>query len=407
MAKRVVLAYSGGLDTSVAVRWLIEQHGVEVIAVAVDVGQEPTAGPKQWDAIRERALAAGAVEAVVVDARREMAEQFCVPAIKANAMYESKYPLVSALSRPLIVRHLVAEARRHGADAVAHGCTGQGQRPGALRGRDPLARPGPRDPRPGPGLGDVEGRLRRVRGQVRDPDRGDRREDLLDRREPLGPRHRVRGDRGPLGVAPDDAYTLTRMTAAEPVEVVVGFEAGAPVSLDGESLDSLDAHRARWPPSPASRGFGRIDMVENRRVGIKSREVYECPAALALLAAHSDLEDLTLERDVAPREDPPRAPVGRARLRRDVVLAAQGGPRRLRREHPAPRDRRGPDALRGARACCTIEGRRSPVALYDHDLATYDAAGPLPPPGRRGVRAHLRSRRRHLGGPPGAAERRR
>jgi argininosuccinate synthase len=121
VATRVVIAYSGGLDTSVAVRWLIEQHGVEVIAVAVDVGQDAAQGPEQWDRIRERALAAGAVEAVVVDARREMAEQFCVPAILANAKYENKYPLVSALSRPLIVRHLVEAARRHGADTVAHG----------------------------------------------------------------------------------------------------------------------------------------------------------------------------------------------------------------------------------------------------------------------------------------------
>jgi argininosuccinate synthase len=126
MAERVVLAYSGGLDTSVAVRWLIENEGVEVIAVAVNVGQAADRGGEDWDAIRTRALAAGAVEAVVVDARTEMAEEFCVPALQANARYEGKYPLVSALSRPVIVRHLVAEARRHGATAVAHGCTGKG-----------------------------------------------------------------------------------------------------------------------------------------------------------------------------------------------------------------------------------------------------------------------------------------
>ncbi len=126
MSDRVVLAYSGGLDTSVAVRWLIEHEGVEVIAVAVNVGQSADRGGEDWDAVRTRALAAGAVEAVVVDARHEMAEEFCVPALAANARYEGKYPLVSALSRPVIVRHLVAEARRHGANAVAHGCTGKG-----------------------------------------------------------------------------------------------------------------------------------------------------------------------------------------------------------------------------------------------------------------------------------------
>ena len=126
MADRVVLAYSGGLDTSVAVRWLIEHEGVEVVAVAVNVGQAADRGGEDWDAIRNRAIAAGAVEAVVVDARYEMAEEFCVPALQANARYEGKYPLVSALSRPVIVRHLVAEARRHKATAVAHGCTGKG-----------------------------------------------------------------------------------------------------------------------------------------------------------------------------------------------------------------------------------------------------------------------------------------
>jgi argininosuccinate synthase len=118
----VVLAYSGGLDTSVAVRWMIDEMGVDVIALAVDVGQSS----EDWDVLRERALAAGARDAVVVDARAEFAEEFVAPALKANALYEGRYPLVSALSRPVIVKHLVTAARSHGADAVAHGCTGKG-----------------------------------------------------------------------------------------------------------------------------------------------------------------------------------------------------------------------------------------------------------------------------------------
>lgn len=126
MTDKIVLAYSGGLDTSVAVRWLIEHHDAEVIAVAVDVGQSTDSTGEDWEAIQQRAFAAGAVEAVVIDARNEMAEDYCVPAIAANARYEGKYPLVSALSRPVIVKHLVAEARRFGATAVAHGCTGKG-----------------------------------------------------------------------------------------------------------------------------------------------------------------------------------------------------------------------------------------------------------------------------------------
>src|SRR5215813_3961966 len=122
MAKRVVLAYSGGLDTSVAVRWMIDNLGVEVIALAVDVGQSSD----DWDVVRRRALGAGAVDAIVVDAREEFARDYCVPVLKANALYEGRYPLVSALSRPVIVKHLVAAAREHGANAVAHGCTGKG-----------------------------------------------------------------------------------------------------------------------------------------------------------------------------------------------------------------------------------------------------------------------------------------
>ena len=125
MAKRVVLAYSGGLDTSVAVRWMIEEWSVEVVCVLVDVGQDPDYS-ESFDDIRARALAAGALDFVVVDAREEMAAQFCAPAIAANALYEGKYPLVSALSRPVIVRHLVDQARKFGADAVAHGSTGKG-----------------------------------------------------------------------------------------------------------------------------------------------------------------------------------------------------------------------------------------------------------------------------------------
>ena len=142
MTERVVLAYSGGLDTSIAVRWLMENHGVEVIAVAVDVGQAAETGGEDWDAIRNRAMAAGAIEATVIDARAEMAEDYCIPAILANAKYEGKYPLVSALSRPVIVKHLVAEARRHGASWPA--IEGELRDPGSVQatcGRRKRGRP--------------------------------------------------------------------------------------------------------------------------------------------------------------------------------------------------------------------------------------------------------------------------
>jgi argininosuccinate synthase len=372
MAERVVLAYSGGLDTSVAVRWLIENEGVEVIAVAVNVGQSAEKGGEDWDAIRTRALAAGAVEAVVIDARTEMAEEFCVPALQANARYEGKYPLVSALSRPVIVRHLVAEARRHGATAVAHGCTGKGNDQVRFEvGTRSLA----------PDL------------NIYAPARvwGLSREDCVELAAKWEIPITVTKDKlysiddnlwgkaiecgqieDPWAPAPDDVYTLTRPTETDTVEVIVGFDAGVPTSLDGESLDP-EPLIAKLGRIAGSRGFGRLDMVENRRVGIKSREVYECPAALALVLAHSDLEDLTLERDLhheKARLEPRWSELvydglwfSPLKAALDAFIAESQrhvtGEVRLRFEPPGT---------------CTVVGRRSPVALYDHDLATYDSS---------------------------------
>jgi len=297
MAKRVVLAYSGGLDTSVAVRWLMENAGAEVIAVAVDVGQSGDAGQEDWEAIRQRALAAGAVEATVIDARAEMAEDFCVPALLANAKYEGKYPLVSALSRPVIVRHLVDQARRHGAQAVAHGCTGKGNDQVRFEvGTRALA----------PDLEVLA--PARVWGLTRedcieyaaawDIPLSVTKEKLYSIDENLWGRAIECGViEDPWNRPPEDVYTMTRPTATAPTELVVGFESGVPVSLDGVSLDP-EPLIAEMNRAVGSYGFGRLDMVENRRVGIKSRETYECPGALALLLAHSDLEDLTMERDL-------------------------------------------------------------------------------------------------------------
>src|SRR6204780_3556807 len=262
MAERVGLAYSGGLDTSVAVRWLIENQGVEVIAVAVNVGQAADRGGEDWDAIRTRALAAGAVEAVVVDARTEMAEEFCVPALLANARYEGKYPLVSALSRPVIVRHLVAEARRHGATAVAHGCTGKGNDQVRFEvGTRALA----------PDLSIYA--PARVWGLTR--------EDCVElaakweipitvTKEKLysiddnlwGKAIECGAIEDPWAPAPDDVYTLTRVTQNEPVEVIVGFEAGVPVSLDGTALSPQELI-AKLGRLAGSAGLGCLRIIEN------------------------------------------------------------------------------------------------------------------------------------------------
>ena len=201
MSDRVVLAYSGGLDTSVAVRWLIEHEGVEVVAVAVDVGQAADKGGEDWDAIRERALAAGAVEAVVIDARHEMAEHFCVPALAGERPLRGQVP---AGLRAVAPGHRAPPggrgppARRDRRRARLHG---QGQRPGALRGRRARAGARPRDLRAGAGVGADPRGLHRAGGQVGDPHHGDQGEAVLDRRQPVGQGDRVRRDRGPVGAA--------------------------------------------------------------------------------------------------------------------------------------------------------------------------------------------------------------
>ena len=306
----------------------------------------------------------------MIDARHEMAEQFCVPALQANARYEGKYPLVSALSRPVIVRHLVAEARRHGAHAVAHGCTGKGNdqvrfEVGVRGARADLGILAPA----------------RVWGLTRDDcvDLAEKweipitvtKEKLYSIDDNLwGKAIECGAIEDPWAPAPDDVYTLTRVTETEPVEVVVGFEAGVPVSLDGASFGPYELI-ARLGALAGSRGFGRLDMVENRRVGIKSREIYECPGALSLIVAHADLEDLTLERDLHHEK---------ARLEPRSVGVYDGlwySPLRTALQAFFTESQvhvTGEVRLRfAAPGTCAVAGRRSPVALYDHGLATYDA----------------------------------
>ncbi|MEI7479882.1 MAG: argininosuccinate synthase, partial [Actinomycetes bacterium] len=232
MAKRVALAYSGGLDTSVAVRWLREEYGVEVVAVAVDVGQ----GGESFEDITARALAAGAVEAVVVDAREELARDFCFPAIAANARYEGKYPLVSSLSRPVIVKHLVEQARLFGCDAVAHGCTGKGNdqvrfevgtralapefeilapaRVWGLTREDCVAL-----------AAKWEIPIQQTKEKIYSID-----ENLWGRAIECG------AIEDPWETPPSDPYTFTRITSHESVSVVLGFEEGVPVSLNAKSM---------------------------------------------------------------------------------------------------------------------------------------------------------------------------
>jgi argininosuccinate synthase len=369
MAKRVVLAYSGGLDTSVAVRWMIEEWGVEVVCVLVDVGQDAESSESFSD-ITARALAAGALECVIVDAKREMAEEFCAKAIAANARYEGKYPLVSALSRPVIVRHLVAQARRFNAQAVAHGCTGKGN--DQVRFEVGTHAPDLEVLAPARNWGMTRADSVDFAEKWEIPIRASK-EKIYSIDENLWGRAIECGAiEDPWAAPPEEPYTLTRVTASEPVELTVHFDAGVPRAIDGVSMELAELN-AVLNARAGSTGFGRLDMVENRRVGIKSRELYECPAALALIAAHADLEDMVLERDLAHEKS--RMEIRWAELVYDGMWFSPlkeaidvfieetqrhvTGDVRLRFEAPG--------LLR-------VVGRRSPQALYDYGLATYDSA---------------------------------
>ncbi|HVE93885.1 MAG TPA: argininosuccinate synthase [Acidimicrobiales bacterium] len=367
MTQRVVLAYSGGLDTSVAVAWLCEEMKAEVIAVAVDVGQEGG----DLEQVRQRAFAAGAVEAEVIDCRDEYAADFLVPALKANALYEGRYPLVSALSRPVIVKHLVAAARRHGASAVGHGCTGKGNDQVRFEVSTRALAPDLDVVAPVRLWGLTREDAIRY-AEVRGIPITATKEKLYSIDDNLWGRAIECGEmEDPWAVPPPGVWSLTIPTATEPRDLEITFEAGVPVSLDGEPME-LVALIERVGAIVGSYGWGRIDMVENRRVGIKSRETYECPASLALIMAHADLESITLERDLG-RE--------KARLEpRYAELIYDGlwfSP--LKRAYDAFIDHSqqfvtGDVRLRLEPGSCRVTGRRSPDALYDYGLATYDAA---------------------------------
>ncbi|MFI5245295.1 MAG: argininosuccinate synthase, partial [Gemmatimonadales bacterium] len=291
--ERCVLAYSGGLDTSVAIRWLQEELGYDVITLTADLGES-----KDVDAVAARALRTGALSAHVADARRVFVDAFCFPTLAAGAVYEGVYPLATALARPLIAKLLVDVAREEGASAVAHGCTGKGND----QVRFDVA------------VGALAPELRVV-APVRDWDMG-RSQELeyaahhgidvpVTKASPYSIDANLWGRSIETGVLedpwvepPEDVYEWTAHEHAPGVVVEIGFERGVPVSLDGRRLDG-DRLVGELNATAGARGIGRIDHVENRLVGIKSREVYEAPAAVTLHAAHHALESLTITRDVA------------------------------------------------------------------------------------------------------------
>ncbi|MET8702623.1 MULTISPECIES: argininosuccinate synthase [unclassified Kitasatospora] len=367
MTERVVLAYSGGLDTSVCIGWIAEETGAEVIAVAVDVGQ----GGEDLDVIRQRALDCGAVEAEVADAREEFADEYCLPALKANALYQGEYPLVSALSRPVIVKHLVAAAQKHGATTVAHGCTGKGNDQVRFEvGINSLA----------PGLKCIAP----VRDYAMTRDKAIAFAEAkglpiaTTKKSPYSIDQNVFGRAVETGFLEDiwnapieDVYEYTQNPAVprEADEVVITFEAGVPVAIDGRKVTVLQAIE-ELNKRAGAQGIGRLDMVEDRLVGIKSREIYEAPGAIALITAHQALENVTVERELAryKRQVEQRwAELVYDGLWFSPLKRALDGFVNEANQHVSGDIRM---VLHGGRA--VVNGRKSEQSLYDFNLATYD-----------------------------------
>jgi len=364
--ERCVLAYSGGLDTSALIPYMKEKYGYDIIAVLVDVGRM-----KDLESLRQRALTAGAMDAVIIDAKDEFLHDFAFPALKANALYEGRYPLHSALSRPLIAKKMVEVAQARGAKVVAHGCTAKGNDQVRI---------------------DVSVRCLDPSVSVIGPARewNMTRPELLDYlakrgiKLPLTKKNPYSIDENlwgraiecgeledPWEAAPAGAFQFTVDPKAAPdqsVEVVVGMEGGVPISLDGKTMDSV-ALVEKLDAIAGAHGFGRVDMVENRLVGIKSREVYEVPGSLSLIMAHRELEDLTLTRELQHFKtsiDQRLADL----IYDGLWFSPLAGCLRAFIDESQKRVT-GEVRLQYFKGCCRTVGRRSPNSLYVGKLATY------------------------------------
>ena len=366
--ERIVLAYSGGLDTSVAVKWLADKYDAEIVAVTMDLGQG-----KELDDVRERALAVGAIRAHVVDVREEFARDYILPALQVGAMYEGKYPMATALGRPLIAKKLVEVAHFESANMIAHGCTGKGndqvRMDVSARALDPsigvvaparewgMTRPDE--------IAYAQQHGIQVPTTVESPYSTD--SNLWGRSIECG----VLED--PWTEPPEDIYTLTKSPLEcpdVPAYVEVDFEGGVPTKVNGVAMPLTELINSLETIAGAH-GVGRIDMVENRLVGIKSREIYEAPAATVLHTAHRELEALVIPKDLE-------------RLKSDLAVTyadlVYNGlwftPTREAIDAFVSNVQSrvtGTTRLKLYRGDCRVVGRKSEHALYDTSLATYDA----------------------------------
>ncbi|EIR8177327.1 TPA: argininosuccinate synthase [Listeria monocytogenes] len=369
MAKeKIVLAYSGGLDTSVAIQWLVES-GYEVIACCLDVVEG-----KNLDFIKEKAITVGASESYTIDAKEEFAEDFALIALQAHAYYEGKYPLISALSRPLIAKKLVEVARQEGASAIAHGCTGKGN--DQVRFEVAIHALAP----------DLK-----VVSPVRDW-KWSREEEInyakehnipvpIDLDNPFSIDQNLWGRSNECGVLenpwttpPEAAYDLTVSLEDAPDTpdiVEITFDAGIPISLNGENM-SLANLILTLNEIAGKHGVGRIDHIENRLVGIKSREVYECPAAVTLITAHKELEDLTFVREVAHFK-----PIIEQKISETIYNGLWFSPLTealVAFLKSTQKFVNGTIRVKLFKGHAIVEGRKSPNSLYDENLATYTSS---------------------------------
>ena len=365
--ERIVLAYSGGLDTSVAVKWLADKYEAEIVTVTVDLGQG-----KELDDVRERALAVGAVRAHVVDAREEFARHYVLPALQAGAIYESRYPLATALGRPLIAKKLVEVAEMEDAGMIAHGCTGKGNDQVRMDVSSRALNPSIKVVAPARVWGltrPEEIKYAQQHGipvpaSVENPYSTD--SNLWGRSIECG----VLED--PWVEPPEDIYTLTKSPVEAPdvpAYVEIEFESGVPTKVNGVNMPFTELINSLETIAGAH-GIGRIDMVENRLVGIKSREIYEAPAACVLHAAHRELEALVIPRDLE------RLKVSLSKAYADLVY--DGLWFSVTRESidafVASIQKRVSGIVRVKlfKGDCRVVGRKSPMSLYDSGLATYD-----------------------------------
>lgn len=365
--ERIVLAYSGGLDTSVAVKWLADKYAAEIVAVTMDLGQG-----KELDDVRERALAVGAVRAHVVDVREEFAREYVLPALQAGAMYEEKYPLATALGRPLIAKKLVEIAEVEDASMIAHGCTGKGNDQVRMDVSARALNPSVTVVAPARIWGMTrpeEIEYARTHGiavpaSVESPYSTDA--NLWGRSIECG----VLED--PWTEPPEDIYALTKSPADAPdvpAYVEVEFDRGVPSKVNGVAMPLTELINSLETIAGAH-GVGRIDMVENRLVGIKSREIYEAPAAIVLHTAHRELEALVLPRDLE------RLKTDLGRTYADLVYNGLWFTpiREALDAFTANVQQRvtGTVRVKLLKGDCRVVGRKSPAALYDTSLATYD-----------------------------------